>query len=316
MRIVFLGTPEFAVPSLRTLIESPYEVAAVFTQPDRHAGRGQHVRSSPVKKLALEAGIPVFQPERIGEEESRQVVGDLKADFLVTAAYGQILPSWLLRAVRIAPVNIHASLLPRHRGAAPVAWAILLGDTATGVTTMWMDEHMDTGDMLLSAKCPISETITAGELLEELAGLGAGLILPTLEGLWNGTLSRKPQDSGLATLAPRIRKEMGEIDWGRHARDIHNMVRAFNPWPLAFTGCRGARLQILRTSPAAGAECGGAAPGMLTGVTADALRIQCGGGTALDLLEVQLAGRKAVSGRAFGNGLRLKMGEIPFGPAL
>ncbi|NWG14233.1 MAG: methionyl-tRNA formyltransferase [Acidobacteria bacterium] len=310
MRVAFLGTPEFAVPSLRALIESTYHVAAVFTQPDRPAGRGQGLHASPVKVLAREAGIPVHQPERIRDEENRPVIERLGVDFIVVVAYGQILPGWFLKAARIAPVNVHASLLPQYRGAAPIVWAILNGEAFTGVTTMWMDEHMDTGDMLLSAAFPISETMTAGELTRELARIGAGILIPTLNGLRDGTLKPRPQDHSMATSAPRIRKEMARVSWEKTAREVHNLVRAFNPWPLAFADFRGARLQILRTLPAADTRSEGEVPGTIVGIRGEALRVQCGGGTVLDLLEVQLAGKKPVSGKAFANGARLRAGEL------
>ncbi len=310
MRVAFLGTPEFAVPSLSTLIESTYDVVAVFTQPDRPAGRGQKLHPSPVKTLAEAAGIPVYQPGRIRDEENRALIEGLGVDFIVVVAYGQILPAWFLKAARIAPVNVHGSLLPKYRGAAPVAWAILSGETMSGVTTMWMDEHMDTGDMLLSAAFPIPDTMTAGELARELARIGAGLLLPTLDGLRDGILKPRPQDHSMATMAPRVSKEMAQISWQKTAREVHNLVRAFHPWPLAFAEFRGSRLQILRTWPAAGIEPVKAAPGTILGIQGEALRIQCAGGTALDLLEVQLAGRRPVSGKAFANGAHVHAGEL------
>jgi methionyl-tRNA formyltransferase len=308
MRVVFLGTPEFAIPSLRELIGSRYEVVAVFTQPDRPAGRGQRLHASPVKTLAQELGIPVFTPERLRNEENRRVVEGLAPDFIVVVAYGQILPGWFLGAARVAPVNVHGSLLPRYRGAAPVIWTLLNGDTVTGVTTMWMDEHLDTGDILLRAELPVPDTMTGGELAEKLAHLGAGLILPTLDGLDAGTLRRLPQDHAQATMAPRIGKAMGSIDWKRPAREIHNLVRAFNPRPLAYTGFRGSKLQVLRSYPAPDQEPLEAASGIYLGTRGDAMRISCGGGTALDLLEVQLAGRSVVSGREFVSGARILPG--------
>jgi methionyl-tRNA formyltransferase len=310
MRVVFLGTPDFAIPSLRALIDSPYEVVAVFTQPDRPAGRGQHLHASPVKVLAQAAGIPVFTPERLRNEENRRIVESLAADFIVVVAYGQILPKWFLDAARIAPVNVHGSLLPRYRGAAPVIWALLNGDPITGVTTMWMDEHLDTGDMLLRREFPVPDTITAGELAEELARLGAGLVVPTLDGLRSGSIERAPQDHSQATTAPRIHKTMARIDWQRAAPEIHNLVRAFNPWPLAYAEFRGAKLQFLLSRPAPEKEAAVQSPGTFLGVCGDALRVSCGGGTALDLLRVQLAGRSAVSGREFVSGAHLHPGTV------
>ena len=310
MRVIFLGTPDFAIPSLRALIDSPYEVVAVFTQPDRPAGRGQHLHASPVKALAQAAGIPVFTPERLRNEENRRIVENLAADFIVVVAYGQILPKWFLDAARIAPVNVHGSLLPRYRGAAPVIWTLLNGDPITGVTTMWMDEHLDTGDMLLRREFPVPDTITAGELAEELARLGAGLVVPTLDGLRSGSIVRAPQDHSQATTAPRIDKAMARIDWQRAAPEIHNLVRAFNPWPLAYAEFRGAKLQFLLSRPAPEREAAVQSPGTFLGVCGDALRVSCGGGTALDLLRVQLAGRSAVSGREFVSGAHLQPGTV------
>ena len=310
MRVIFLGTPDFAIPSLRALIDSPYEVVAVFTQPDRPAGRGQHLHASPVKVLAQAAGIPVFTPERLRNEENRRIVENLAADFIVVVAYGQILPKWFLDAARIAPVNVHGSLLPRYRGAAPVIWTLLNGDPITGVTTMWMDEHLDTGDMLLRREFPVPDTITAGELAEELARLGAGLVVPTLDGLRSGSIVRAPQDHSQATTAPRIDKAMARIDWQRAAPEIHNLVRAFNPWPLAYAEFRGAKLQFLLSRPAPEREAAVQSPGTFLGVCGDALRVSCGGGTALDLLRVQLAGRSAVSGREFVSGAHLHPGTV------
>ena len=310
MRVIFLGTPDFAIPSLRALIDSPYEVIAVFTQPDRPSGRGQSLHPSPVKVLALASGIPVYTPERLRDEDNRQIVESLAADFIVVVAYGQILPRWFLDAARIAPVNVHGSLLPRYRGAAPVIWTILNGDTVTGVTTMWMDEHLDTGDILLHREFQLPDTMTAGELAEELSRLGAGLVVPTLDGLRSGSILRTPQDHGRATMAPRIEKAMARIDWARAARDIHNRVRAFNPWPLAYTGFRGSRLQIIRTHPAPDTEAVQQSPGTFLQVCGDALRVSCGNGTALDLLRVQLAGRGTVSGREFVSGAHLQPGEV------
>ena len=313
MRVVFLGTPDFAIPSLRALIDGPYEVVAVFTQPDRPAGRGQRLHASPVKMLAQALGIPVFTPERLRNEENRALVEGFAADFIVVVAYGQILPVWFLNAARVAPVNVHGSLLPRYRGAAPVIWSLLNGDAVTGVTTMWMDEHLDTGDMLLREELPVPDAMTAGELAEELARLGAGLLVPTLDGLREGTLLRVPQAHDQATLAPRIDKAMGRIDWRRPAREIHNLVRAFNPWPLAYTEFKGSKLQILRSCLAPDREPVEQLAGAFVGVSGESLRVSCGVGSALDLLQVQLAGRSAVSGREFVSGARLQPGTVLHG---
>jgi methionyl-tRNA formyltransferase len=310
MRVVFMGTPEFAVSSLRALLTSQYEVAAVFTQPDRPAGRGKQVQPPPVKQEAVRAGIPVFQPEKVRLEENRPLLERLAPDFLVVVAFGQILPGWLLRLPRIAPVNVHGSLLPKYRGAAPVAWAILNGDTVTGITTMLMDEGMDTGPMLLKREVPIPDEATSGELTLEMARVGAALLLPTLDGLVAGSLNPTPQDPAEASLAPRIRKEMGQIDWGHTAAALHNRVRALHPWPLAFTTFRGQKLQVLRTAPATGyAAATPAADGTFLGTTGRGMLVACGRGSRIELLEVQMESRKPVSGREFAAGARISPGE-------
>lgn len=316
MRVVFLGTPNFAVPSLQALLDSPYEVCAVFTQPDRPAGRGHALHAPPVKELALRAGIEVHQPEKIRHEENRALIAPLSPDFLVVVAYGQILPGCLLGLPRIGPVNVHASLLPLYRGAAPVTWAILNGDTVTGITTMLMDEGMDTGPMLLRREVAISPTVTGGDLMSELATVGAELLIPTLDGLAAGTISATPQDDTGATLAPRIRKEMGEIDWRQNARAIHDRVRALHPWPFAFTTFQGQRMQVLRSLPAAcDAGIADLEPGTFVGLSGQGMLVACGGNGVIELLEVQLESRKRVLGRDLAVGARLRSGDRILGPA-
>lgn len=311
MRVIFLGTPEFAVPSLRKLLASRYEVCAVVTQPDRPAGRGRKIQASPVKLLAVAQGIPVHQPEKIRNTDHHAVLASYAPDFLVVVAYGQILPRWLLETARLAPVNVHASLLPRYRGAAPVNWAILNGERFTGVTTMWMVERMDAGPILMQQRLPLPESATAGEMAIELARAGAELLVPTLDGIREGTLAAVPQDESLASYAPRITKEMAPVSWEWNSRKIHNWVRGLNPWPLAYTWFRGRKVQILRSAPASDEEAARALPGTLLGVTGEGALVQCGAGV-LEVLEVQLEGRHAVSGRDFANGARLKAGEIAF----
>jgi len=312
MRAVFLGTPEFALPSLRLLAESNYEVCAVFSQPDRPAGRGQKLHPTPIKQCAQSLGIPVYQPERIKDEENRANLSGFEPDFIVVAAYGQILPRWLLKLPRVAAVNVHASLLPRYRGAAPVAWAILNGDITTGVTTMLIEEKLDSGPILLSHEVPISPTVTTGELMHQLAEVGAKLLLTTLDGLRNGSIIPIPQDESKASLAPRIRKEMALIDWNEDAPRIHNRIRALNPWPAAVANFQHKELKILRSLPVPGCSVHDAAPGTLLDVAERGLRVQCGHGTVLEVLEVQVPGRQCVSGREFANGARLRPGIILF----
>ncbi len=310
MRIVFLGTPDFAVPALRMLLENAYEVAAVFTQPDRPAGRGHKLHPSPVKVLAQSRGIPVFQPEKIRNEENRPVLEGLSPDFLVVAAYGQILPGWLLKAARIAPVNIHASLLPLYRGAAPRPRASLNGDKITGVTTMVVAEKLDAGPILLQQEIPIPMTMTAGELMQEISTVGALLLKKTLEGFQNNTLTPIQQDENLVTWAPRLTKEMAEISWKIPALRIHNHVRALNPWPVAHTRFQGEHLRIWCSFPEENALDSAREPGTFLGYSGHAIRIQCGEGTVLQLLEVQLPAKVKVSGREFASGARLQPGQL------
>jgi len=307
MRVVFLGTPEFAVPALRKLRENSHEICAVFTQPDRPSGRGQKLQPSPVKLLALEYGIPVYQPEKIRMEENRQVFEDLRPDFIVVAAYGQILPGWLLQSARYAPVNIHASLLPRYRGAAPIAWAIIKGEPLTGVTTMIMHEKLDSGPMLLQQQTAIPLTLTAGELARELADLGAELLIHTLMD-WQ-QINPIRQDESEVSWAPRITKEMAKISWEKPALEAHNQIRGMNPWPVAYSDFRGERLHIWRSLPEAEAADSRETPGTFLGCTRDAVRVQCGSGTVLHLLEVQMPAKSRVTGREFASGARLRIGE-------
>ena len=303
MRVLFLGTPELAAVSLRALLDNHYDVCGVFTQPDRPSGRGQRLQISPVKALAESCGIPVFQPEKLRVEENRAIVENLDPDIIVTAAYGQIVPGWMLRLSRLFPVNVHASLLPRWRGAAPVAHAILNGDAVSGVTTMVMEETLDSGGILLREEVPVSIETTTGELTETLAEVGASLLLQTLEGLQSGSLEPEPQDDALVTWAPRITKADSIISWEQPAMEIHNRIRALNPWPCAVADFRGEKICLWRSLPAEGAE--NVSPGTLLAVTDNALRVACGDGTAIDIYEMQRPGKKRVTGREFASGARI-----------
>ena len=312
MRVVFLGTPQFAVPAFRMLLEHSYEICGVFTQPDKPSGRGQRMQPGPIKALAQGRGIPVFQPVRIRSEENRQILEALKPDFIVVAAYGQILPGWMLHAARIAPVNIHASMLPRYRGAAPVAWPIIHGDTVTGVTTMLMHEALDAGAILLQQEVPIAIHATTGELTAELSEIGATLLIQTLEGLQKDTIRPIPQDDNEVSWAPRITKEMAKISWYKRALDIHNQIRGMNPWPVACAVFRNAHLRIWRSLPAPDSTASEMAPGTFLGPSRAGIYVQCGEGTALEVLEVQLPAKGKVTGREFANGARLSPGERIF----
>jgi methionyl-tRNA formyltransferase len=301
-----MGTPQFAVASLEALVEAGHTVAAVYTQPDRPKGRGQELAMSPVKEAALRLGLPVYQPERVRRPEVVEQLAGFGAKAMVVVGYGQIIPQAIIDLAPLGIINVHASLLPAYRGAAPIQWAIANGETETGVTTMRIDAGLDTGDMLRKAETEIGGEETAPELSERLAAMGAELLLETLEGLERGYIVPEPQDNSSATLAPILKKEDGIVDWGRPARVIHNRLRGFTPWPGATTTFRGAGLKILQARVAPETDLG---PGQLA-VRGRRLVAGCGEGTALELVEVQPEGRKKVSGESFANGARLLENEV------
>ena len=288
MRIVFMGTPEFAVPSLRTLLEFPgAEVAGVFTQPDRPKGRGNKLTPSPVKQAALEAGIPVFQPERI-RKTGVEALRELKPDLCVTAAFGQIMSREILEIPALGNINVHASLLPRHRGAAPIAYAIMAGDKKTGVTTMMMDEGIDTGDILMQQETEIGESETCAELTERLGKIGAETLRATLQALTEGTLKQIPQKHEEMTYDPMLTKEMGTTDFTGSADSVRGLINGLNPWPCVSIPWGGERLKLLR---AAGAEGTGTPGEILLADPKGGLVVACGEG-AVRILEVQAPGGK------------------------
>lgn len=301
LRIVFLGTPEFAVPTLEAILAAGYDVALVVTQPDRPKGRRQELAPSPVKACALRHGIPVYQPERIRRPEALERLRELAPAAMVVVGYGQIIPQAVIDVAPLGIINVHASLLPELRGAGPIQWSIARGFPATGVTTMKIDAGLDTGDVLLRAETAIGPDETAPELSARLAATGAALLVETLEGLKRGNLQPEPQDNTLATYAPILKKEDGQINWTLPARKIHDLVRGFQPWPGAQTTFRGQQLQIWRSRLASRRLA--LPPGSLyyeRGVFASG-----GDGAALELLEVQLEGRKKMTADVFANGHRL-----------
>lgn len=306
MRIVFMGTPAFAVPSLLKLAERGHDIPAVFTQPDRPKGRGQQVAFSPIKEAAQRLNLPVFQPERVRRPEVVNQLADIKADVMVVTGYGQIIPQSIIDLPSLGIVNVHGSLLPKYRGAAPIQWAIAEGETVTGVTTMKINAGLDTGDMLLKAETPIGPEETAPELAERLAQLGADLLDKTLDGLQAGTITPEPQNDAEATHAPILKKEDGRADWTRPADVLANRCRGFLPWPGLFTRFRGQVLHIWRAKPANDIDSG--LPGSLH-VRGRGVVVACGAGTALELQELQLEGRKRMSAEAFVNGRRLSANE-------
>lgn len=307
MRVVFLGTPQFAVPCLAQLSEAGYEIPGVFTQPDRPQGRGQQVGIPPVKQKALELGLPVYQPERIRRPEAIELLRGLQPEALAVVGYGQILPQAVIDIAPLGAINVHASLLPKYRGAAPIQWAIANGELETGVTTMKIDAGLDTGDMLERWSTAIGPDETAEELSERLAQAGARLLHSTLSGLRLGSIHAVAQNHSEATLAPLLKKEDGQIDWTMPAAVIHNRVRGLRPWPGCYTTFRGQLFRIWRTKPDTLEPLEGP-PGTLI-AQRRRLLVVCGEGSGLELLETQLEGKKKVSGEAFLNGQRLIYGE-------
>lgn len=302
-RVAFFGTPEFAVPILQALLDGPDEVVGVVCQPDRPAGRGQKLQAPPVKQLAQAYGLRVAQPLKLKSDELPAALAAWRVDLAVVAAYGRILPARVLETPHLGCINVHASLLPAHRGAAPIQWAILDGDQQTGVTIMRMNERMDEGDVLLQRATPIGADETYGALQSRLALLGAAALMDALDGLRAGTLTATPQDHARATLAPMIRKEQGAIDWRRPAALLARQVRGFNPWPSAYTTLRGKLLKVHVAHPA----CGGGEPGCVVDID-DRIRVATGEGL-LAIETLQLEGRKALAARDFARGGGLAVGE-------
>lgn len=303
MRIVFAGTPEFAVPPLAALCASRHEVVGVLTQPDRPAGRGRKLATSAVKNFALQQGLPIAQPQTLRSAEGRESLVHWQPDVLVVVAYGLILPGEVLSMPRFGCLNIHASLLPRWRGAAPIQRAILAGDEYTGVTLMQMDAGLDTGPMLLQRRVAIGADVDSAALHATLAEVGAEALLETLEGLETGTLAAQPQPSSGVTYAAKIDKAEARIDWQHDAIDIARRVRAFRPWPIAETSQRGEQVRIHEAVVIGDAEAGRAAgtvPGTLLGLRADRLLVACGR-DCLGIGVLQRAGRRSVTAREFAN---------------
>ena len=305
MRIIFMGTPDSAVPTLRRCVEEGHEVLGVWTQPDRPAGRGNKLKVPPVKEFALSQGLAVHQPSKIKTEEALALFTEREFDLAVVVAYGRILPPAFLRAPRLGCVNVHFSLLPKYRGAAPVNWAVVRGERETGVTTMLMDEGLDTGPVLLQRETVIREDETAPQLLERLSHEGAELLAETLARF--DRIEPRAQSGEGATLAPILRREDGLIDWKMSSVELARRVRGFQPWPNAYTQLRGQKLIIWKARNLF-ADPGELLPGQVMQARGDSLIVVCGRG-ALDLVEVQLEGRKRVGARDFINGMHAQVGE-------
>ena len=302
--LVFCGTPRFAVPTLEKLVEAGARVDLVVTQPDRPRGRGMELTPSPIKQRALELGLPVTQPEKIKQnEEFRGQLAGLKPDAIIVVGYGRIIPQWMLDLPRWGNINLHASLLPKYRGAAPIQWAIAGGESLTGVTTMRIDAGLDTGDILLQKEVPIAEEDTAETLAPPLAAIGAELMIETLHGLEEGTIQPRAQDNAQATLAPILKKEDGRIDFRRTANEIYDRLRGFQPWPGAFTSFRGKTLNIFAVQPSARVVAQGE-------ILVDHARMFAGcSGGSVEFLEVQPEGKKRMAAVDFVHGYRPRNGE-------
>ncbi len=311
MKIAFFGTPDFAVPSLGRLVAAGEDVVVAVTQPDRPRGRGQRLQPSPVKVSARDHGIPLLQPERTRAPGFAADLAASGADLGVVVAYGQILPDEVLATPRHGVINVHASLLPRYRGAAPIQRAVIAGERETGITMIRLVREMDAGPMLASASRPIADHETSADIAPALAAMGADLLLDTVRAIAAGRVRERPQDHALATYAPRLDREDGRIDWTRPARTVHDLVRGLYPWPPAFAFLDASRYLIRRTALDAGSAPGGDAappPGAVVEARGDRLRVACGGGSVLSILEIQPEGRRAQSTRDFLAGRRLASG--------
>ena len=305
LNLVFCGTPRFAVPSLEKLVDAGFTVSLVVTQPDRPRGRGMELANSPVKQSALELNLPITQPEKIkNNEEFRAALTAIRPDAIIVVGYGRIIPQWMIDLPRLGNINLHASLLPKYRGAAPIQWAIARGETVTGVTTMRIDSGLDTGDILLQKEVAIRPTDISETLAPRLAETGADLLAETLRGLQTGTVHPHPQNHSYATLAPILKKEDGRIDFTSSATEIRNRLRGFQPWPGAFTNFRGRNLHIWQAAPAERRL-----PTGEISTEGDRLFLGCADGRALELIEVQPEGKKRMAARDFVHGYHPRSGE-------
>lgn len=307
MKVIFMGTPDIAVPALESIIEAGHEVVLVVSQPDKPVGRSKALKYTPVKECALAHGIEVYQPERIRAEESVAYLQQFDVDVIVVEAFGQIVPQSILDIPKHCCVNIHTSLLPKYRGAAPIQWAVLNGDLVTGVTTMRMEAGLDTGDIIMQVEKIINEGETSGTLFERLARAGAKLIVKTLEAIENGTATYTPQDESKATHVSKITKEMGSIDWNRSATEIECWVRGMDPWPSAYTKLDDKNVKIWKTKVVSDEQL--AKPGTIVRVTKNSLEVQTGEGI-LGILELQIEGKKRMTTEAFLCGYTIEEGTV------
>jgi methionyl-tRNA formyltransferase len=305
MNLVFCGTPQFAVPTLDKLVEAGHSIQLVLTQPDRPKGRGLELVASPVKQTALRHSLPIYQPEKIKTNEELQArLREIAPDAIIVVGYGRIVPKWMLDLPRLGNLNLHASLLPKYRGAAPIQWAVASGENVTGVTTMRIDEGLDTGDILLQQGLPINDDDTSETLAPRLAGIGADLMIETLRRLETGTITPQKQSHAESSLAPILTKEDARIDFHRTAQEIYNRLRGFQPWPAAFTTFRGKMLGVTAARPATiSPSYQDLSEGQLI-ASGSQLYVSCGQNTILELLEVQPEGKKRMSAKDFVHGYR------------
>lgn len=300
MKIVYMGTPDFAVPCLEKIVQAGHEVALVISQPDKRMGRGKKVQMQPVKKKALELGLEVYQPERVKREEGVARIKEINPDCIVVVAYGQLLSKEILDLPPKGCVNVHGSLLPEYRGAAPIHWAIVDGKETTGITTMYMDEQLDTGDMILKAEVEIPVDATVGQMHDKLSEVGADLLVETLDQIEKGVAPREVQDDSLSTYAPLLTKATGEIDFRKPARDIYNQVRGLNPWPVAYTTYNGTRMKVFGSS-VMDMSTGNKEPGTIIDVNKEGIHIATGQGV-ICFNEIQMPNSKRMSVDAYLRG--------------
>lgn len=302
MRVVFMGTPDFAVPCLEALVNAGYEVIGAFTQPDKPKGRGYALAPPPVKVTALEHNIPVYQPKTLRDGEALKILEELSPECIVVVAYGKILPKDILELPKYGCINVHASLLPKYRGAAPIQWSVINGESETGVTAMYMDEGLDTGDMIMKRSCEIGENETAGELHDKLSALGAQLIVEALKALENGSAKREKQDDSLSCYSPMLDKSLCQIDWSKSAQQVHNKVRGLSPWPVATSLINGKKVKIHQTLLSSD----NGTPGEI--ISLSPLTVACGSGSVI-INELQLEGKKRMNSQSFLNGHKLNIGD-------
>lgn len=308
MKIVFMGTPDFAVPCLQALLDNKYDVAAVVTQPDRAKGRGNKPAAPPVKVLAQQSGIPVYQPERVKTPETVELLKKLKPNAIIVVAFGQILSQEILDIPAYGCINVHASLLPKYRGAAPINWCIINGEKSTGVTTMYMDKGLDTGDMIIARETPVGSEETAGELHDRLSVIGAQTLIETMKLIEAGKAPRVPQNNDEATYAPIMTKALGRVDWSKDAEAVKNLIRGVYPWPGAFSSYKGKNFKIFKAE-ISNINVKNEKYGLITRVESESFTVSCGLGS-LKIKEIQFENEKRMSVEAYLRGHNIEEGSI------